>query len=89
VSQYRIEIDRRVKKDLQSVATQDLARIQSAIADLATNPRPYGCKQLKGKTREYLRIRMGDYRIIYTVRDQALLIVVIRVGHRREIYKKL
>jgi mRNA interferase RelE/StbE len=89
VSQYRVEVDRRVKKDLQSVATQDLARIQSAISDLATNPRPYGCKQLKGKTREYLRIRMGDYRIIYTVRDQALLIVVIRVGHRREIYKKL
>ncbi|WP_071590826.1 type II toxin-antitoxin system RelE/ParE family toxin [Synechococcus sp. PCC 7336] len=89
MSQYRIEFDRRVKKDLKSVTTQEVVRIQTAISDLANNPRPSGCKQLKGKNCEYFRIRVGDYRIVYTVEDKVLLIVVIRVGHRREIYKKL
>jgi mRNA interferase RelE/StbE len=89
VSDYRIEFDRRVKKDLKSVPIQEVTRIQTAISDLAHTPRPPGCKQLKGKNREYLRIRVGDYRIIYTVEDSVLLIVVIFVGHRREIYRKL
>lgn len=89
MSQFRIEFDRCVSKDLKSVPAQDLVRIKAAISDLANNPRPYGYKQLKGKNREYLRIRVGDYRIVYTVEHQALLIVVIHVGHRREIYKKL
>jgi mRNA interferase RelE/StbE len=89
VSDYRIEFDRCVKKDLKSVPIQEVNRIQAAISDLAHAPRPPGCKQLKGKNREYLRIRVGDYRIIYTVEDSVLLIIVIYIGHRREIYKKL
>ena len=63
---YRIEFDRRVKKDLKSVTAQEVVRIWAAISDLANNPRPLGCKQLKGKNREYFRIRVGDYRITYT-----------------------
>ena len=86
---YRIEFDKRVKKDLKSVSPQEVVRIQTAISDLADNPRPSGCKQLKGKNREYFRVRVGDYRIIYTVENKVLLIVVVCIGHRREIYKKL
>lgn len=89
MTQYRIEFDRRVKKDLKLVNAQELKRIKTAISDLATNPRPPGCKKLKGKSHEYFRIRVGDYRIIYTIEDKVLLIVVVCVGHRREIYKNL
>ena len=89
MSCYKIEFDRRVKKDLKSVAPQETLRIKVAISDLTENPRPPGYKKLKGKNREYFRIRVGDYRIVYTIEDEILLIVVVRVGHRREIYNKL
>ena len=89
MSCYRIEFDRRVKKDLKSVNAQEINRIKAAISDLAKNPRPPGYKKLKGKKREFFRIRVGDYRVVYTVEDNVLLIVIVRVGHRREIYRKL
>lgn len=86
---YKIEFDRRVKKDLKSVPTQDIERIKAAISNLSVNPRPYGCKKLKGKKYEYFRIRVGNYRVIYTIKDEILLIIVVRVGHRKEIYQSL
>jgi mRNA interferase RelE/StbE len=89
VSDYRIEFDRRVKKDLKSVPMQEVNRIQTAISDLAHTPHPPGCKKLKGKNHEYFRIRVSDYRIIYTVENSVLLIIVICIGHRKEIYRKL
>ena len=86
MSRYSIEFDRRVKKDLRSINAKEIERIKMAIARLAENPRPPGCKKLKGKNNEYFRIRVGSYRIIYTVEDNILLVVVIRAGHRQEIY---
>ena len=61
-------------------------RIQGAIALLASDPRPPSARPLKG--RPGLRVRVGDYRIIYTIRDDVLLVVVITVGHRREVYDR-
>lgn len=61
-------------------------RIVNAIGELANNPRPHGCIQLRGGSGEY-RIRVGNYRIIYDIQDQELIILVLRVGHRREIYR--
>lgn len=87
--QYQIKIDRRVKKDLRGVASGDVTKIKEAIALLAQNPRPDGCKKLKGQNKTYFRVRVGNYRIIYTIDDGVLLIVVVAVGHRKEIYKKL
>ncbi|MEM9216250.1 MAG: type II toxin-antitoxin system RelE/ParE family toxin [Cyanobacteria bacterium P01_F01_bin.150] len=65
-----------------------MQRHRQVNASLAQNPRPDGCKKLKGKNKIYFRVRVGNYRIIYTVDDGVLLIVVVAVGHRKEIYKK-
>lgn len=89
MGEYRIELDRRVKKDVKSVPPQDMERIKAAISNLSSNPRPPGCKKLKGKNYHYFRIRVGDYRIVYTIEDQVLLIIIVRVGHRKEIYQSL
>ena len=89
MNHYKIEFDRRVKSDLKSVPTQDIKRIKAAISHLSSNPRPPGCKKLKGKKHEYFRIRVGNYRVVYTIEDEVLLIIVVRVGHRKEIYQNL
>lgn len=61
-------------------------RLVDAIGQLALDPRPPGCLQMKGGDGE-LRIRVGDYRVVYDVRDDELVILVLRLGHRREIYR--
>jgi mRNA interferase RelE/StbE len=61
-------------------------RVSAAIDALATNPRPQGAKVLTGMTR-VLRVRLGDYRIVYQVQDDQLVVLVIDIGHRREIYR--
>ncbi len=86
---YKIEFDSRVKKDLKSVPSQDIKRIKSAILELSNNPRPSGCTKLKGNNRDYFRIRVGNYRVIYSIEDNILSIIVVRVGHRKEIYKNI
>ena len=63
-------------------------RIARAIAALETNPRPPGCVKLAGEADLY-RVRAGDWRIVYAVQDRELLILVVKIGHRREIYRSL
>ena len=89
MSSYRIEFDRRVKKDFKSIPQQDISRIKASISELSINPHPPGHKKLKGKNYDYFRIRVGHYRVVYTIQDEILIIVVVRVGHRKEIYKNL
>jgi mRNA interferase RelE/StbE len=86
---YTIKFDRRVKKDLKSIQAQDIKRIKSAILELSNNPRPDGCIKLKGDKRDYYRIRVGNYRVIYAIEDEILLVLIVRVGHRQEIYKNI
>lgn len=86
---YTIKFDRRVKKDLKSIQAQDIKRIKSVILELSNNPRPDGCTKLKGDKRDYYRIRVGNYRVIYSIEDEILLVLVVRVGHRQEIYKNI
>ncbi|WP_188042902.1 type II toxin-antitoxin system RelE family toxin [Changpingibacter yushuensis] len=61
-------------------------RVADAISELASEPRPPGFLQMKGGDGE-LRIRVGDYRVVYDVRDEELVVLVLRLGHRREIYR--
>jgi mRNA interferase RelE/StbE len=82
---YEIAILRRASKELAKLPQNDYKKINIAINNLAINPRPSGCKKLKGRLA--WRIRVGDYRIIYEISDQKLIIVVIDVGHRRDIYR--
>lgn len=89
MSCYRIRIDRRVKKDFKSIQAQDIKRIKSAIQDLSNNPRPDGCTKRKGDKGDYYRIRVGNYRVVYSIEDEFLLVLVVRIGHRREIYKNI
>ena len=87
MSLYTVKFDRRVKKDFKSIPAKDIERIKSAIEDLSNNPRPDGCTKLKGDKRDYYRIRVRNYRVVYSIEDKILLVLVIRVGPNREIYK--
>lgn len=82
---YRIELRPAAVRALRKVDPQRRGRIQGAIALLAQDPRPPGAGALQG--RPGFRVRVGDYRIIYTIEDDVLLVVVVTVGHRREVYR--
>jgi mRNA interferase RelE/StbE len=82
---YQILIERSVVKYLKRILETDYYLIKIKIQSLANDPRPNGSIKLKG--RNAYRIRQGDYRIIYEIRDKALVIIVVTVGHRREIYR--
>ena len=82
---YRVVLRDRVAKDIDHLDPEDRQRIRAKLAALAGNPRPPGVVLLKGSEGEY-RLRVGVYRIIYTIRDQELLVLILRVGHRREVY---
>ncbi|MFT3889865.1 MAG: type II toxin-antitoxin system RelE/ParE family toxin [Arachnia sp.] len=83
---YELEARPAALRALKGVDRQDQARIRGAIALLAVDPRPPGAKALRG--RPGLRIRVGDYRIIYTIQDDRLLIVVVTLGYRRDVYER-
>ncbi|UPL16264.1 type II toxin-antitoxin system RelE family toxin [Microbacterium aurugineum] len=82
---YRIELRPAAVRALRRVDHQDRDRIRGAIALLGENPRPPGAKALRG--RDGLRVRVGSYRIIYTVDDDVLIVAVVTLGHRRDVYK--
>lgn len=85
---YRIEYKSSVKKELRKLAKSDRAAIIHKIELLKAKPRPEGSAKLRGST-DLFRIRHGDYRIIYQIQKSVLIIIIIRIGHRREIYKTL
>ena len=84
MSGYRIELRPGAARSLRKLDPQVRRRVQGAIALLAQDPRPPGARALQG--RPGLRVRVGDYRIIYTVKDDVLLVVVVRLGHRCDVY---
>jgi mRNA interferase RelE/StbE len=75
------------EKELQKLSRQLISRIVSRLEDLASDPRPAGCKKMQGGDREW-RIRVGDYRVVYTVDDAGLLVEVTRIRHRSDVYKR-
>ena len=86
---YQLRIKSSAKKELKRLPRSLLIRIKSAFDKLSKNPRPKGVIKLKTNLANLYRIRIGDYRIVYEIQDHILIIIVISVGHRREIYKKL
>ena len=84
---YNLVIEKYALKNIAKINPSNLPAIKDSIASLASNPRPQGYKKLKG-TNAY-RIRSGNYRIIYEIHDNIVTIVVIDIGHRREIYRRL
>jgi mRNA interferase RelE/StbE len=82
---YRVDLTKRARKDLDDLPDAIVSRILARLEQLKLDPRPGDVKKLKG--REAWRIRVGDYRVIYTLDDKTLLVLVVRVGHRRDIYR--
>ena len=74
-----------LRKDLARLHRKDVQRIMATIGALADNPRPRGSQKLSG--REEYRIRQGDYRIVYTIQDQEKTVWIVKVGHRRDVYR--
>jgi len=85
MEKYRLVFKKSVSKDLRPLPKRDIARILKCIQALAEEPRPAGCEKLSG--RERYRVRQGVYRIIYEIHDDVLTVVVVKVGHRREVYR--
>ena len=86
MSRYRIEVLPAAVRALRKLDPPVALRIQGAIALLAVDPRPPAARALRG--RPGWRVRVGDYRIIYVIEDDVLLIVVVTIGHRSDVYKR-
>ena len=86
MTRYRISIERDALQALSKLDKPIRRRVQTAIDGLADDPRPHGVRALVGQP-GLLRMRVGDYRIVYEVHDNQLLVLVIDLGHRREIYR--
>lgn len=82
---YHVKVLKRARKTLLSLPSQLQERLTKAINHLADDPRPSGCLRMTGV--ESWRIRVGDYRIVYDIEDSELIVLVVAVGHRREIYR--
>jgi len=86
VDSYTVEIKPSARKELEALPNQILARVIAKIEALADNPRPAGCKKLKG-FKDQWRIRVCDWRFVYIINDTARLVSVTRIAHRREVYE--
>lgn len=84
---YKIELRRRAQRALDKLPKTDFRAIVEAIRELAQTPRPRGVEKVKSTG--LWRIRQGDYRIIYHIDDNQQLVTIVRIGHRREIYRSL
>ena len=84
---YRIEFASAAAREFSKLAKGLQRRIASKIDALASQPRPRGVEKLEGQERRY-RLRVGDYRVIYEIQDEALIVLIVRIGHRREVYRR-
>jgi mRNA interferase RelE/StbE len=87
-STYTITIKERALKALKKLPANVASKIDEKIQALAQNPRPDGCKKLEGYSNAY-RIRYSDYRVVYTIQNHALIIEVVHIGNRKDIYKHI
>ena len=86
MAKYRILIKPSAVKEIEAISTKkDRQRLVDRISKLADNPRPPGCEKLSGQDK--YRIRQGRYRIVYSIEDQDLIINVVKVGHRKDVYR--
>ena len=86
MAKYSLEIKQSAQKEFDSLDDAVFARVDRKILALADNPRPAGCKKLKGY-KDLWRIRVGDMRVVYVIDDSAKLVTLVRVAHRREVYE--
>ena len=83
---YQLQLLPTAQRELLKLPAKIRVRVTDAIRSLQATPRPSGCKKLAGNA-DYYRIRIGDYRVLYEIRKRLLVVLVIKVGHRREVYR--
>ena len=82
---YSLVVKKSAERELRGIPKSDLRRITERLRGLKTNPRPPGCEKLSGH--DQFRIRQGDYRMVYAIDDDARVITLVKVGHRRDVYR--
>ena len=85
MANYKIEIKKSAAKEISKLPKESIKRIINKIQTLSDDPRPNGCKKLSGD--EKYRIRIGVYRVLYSIMDEKLIIYIVKVGHRKKIYE--
>ncbi len=85
---YQVVVGKIASKELKKLPKREVQRIFPKIKNLSSQPRPDGCKKLKSQNEDLWRIRIGDYRVIYSIDDSVNIIDIRRIGHRRDIYIK-
>ena len=85
MEKYRILIKPSASRELDDIPKTDLKRIVKRIQNLSETPRPSGCEKLSGEDR--YRVRQGPYRIVYLIDDKSREVIIVKVGHRREVYR--
>ena len=86
MAQYTVSFRRSAEKDLRKLAATVQRRVLRVVEGLASEPRPSGCRKLQGGEHAF-RIRLGDYRVIYTIDDGVKIVAVEHIRHRREVYR--
>ena len=85
MASYRLLIKPSASKEIEALPKQDRRRIVAKIMSLSDDPRPPGCEKLSGH--DQYRMRQGNYRILYEIHDLDLVVVIVKVGHRRDVYR--
>ncbi|MDX1587997.1 MAG: type II toxin-antitoxin system RelE/ParE family toxin [Oleiphilaceae bacterium] len=86
MANYKLVFKKSVSRDLRSIPEKDVSRILHRMEKLRENPRPVGSEKLSGQER--YRVRQGVYRIVYEVEDARLVVTVVKVGHRKHVYRR-
>mgnify|MGYP000412046803 CR=1 FL=1 len=84
---YKIVISKSAEKEISKLSVKEILKIRETILNLADNPRPFGVKKLEGFD-DFYRIKKGNYRIIYTIEDDILTVEVLKIGNRKDVYKR-
>ena len=84
---YRIEVLPSAQRELRKLDHSIVARLRRAINALSDDPRPSGCKKMSGR-KDYWRIRVADYRVVYKIEDDRLVVTIAKAAHRREVYDR-
>lgn len=85
MAKYKIEVKKSAVKEFKRIPSNDLKRLINIITSLKENPRPSGCVKLSSE--ELYRIKKGKYRVLYQIKDDILMIIIVKISHRKDVYK--
>lgn len=88
MNKYRVVFSKMAAKELRRLPNEQLKRVYAKSKELETNPRPAGCKKLIGEKEDIWRVRVGDYRILYSIDDTVFIVDIRRIGHRKDVYNR-